>query len=538
MNPRTPDLRRLAKIVRRPTVTAAACLFVLVVLAFPAEADSLTPGAFLRVPVEALAGAVVLLLAPDRVRRPLALAGGAALGLLAVVKLLDLGFDTVLGRPFDLVLDWPLLGPAVGYVRTTAGGAAAVGVVVAAVLVALLLVTLTAVSVLRAGSAVARHRTATLRVVAAFAVLAVASGALPVSANAAGTAYAHAQAVGTSLRDQERFAAEAAADAYRDTPGPGLLTALRGKTVIVAFVESYGRNAVEDPGVARTLDVGTQRLAASGYAARSGYLTSPTVGGGSWMAQATLLSGVRIDNQARYRALVSSDRLTLNHYFQRADWQTVGVAPGISEAWPEGNFFGYDRIYPEAGLGYRGPRFGFASMPDQYTLSAFQRLEGGAPTMATIALLSSHAPWSPIPRPVDWDAVGDGSVFATMPSGGQAAESIFKRDPAEVRADYARSVEYTVDTLVSYVEKYGDDDLVLVFAGDHQPAQLVTGPGATRDVPVTIVARDRAVLDRTAQWRWDAGLRPGQAAPVWPMEAFRDRFLAAFGPSIDETRPG
>jgi hypothetical protein len=248
------------------------------------------------------------------------------------------------------------------------------------------------------------------------------------------------------------------------------------------------------------------------------------------MAQATLLSGVRIDNQLRYDALVSSDRRTLVHYFHRADWRTVGVAPGISEAWPEGDFFGYDRIYPEADLGYRGPRFGFASMPDQYTLSAFQRLERGEPTMATIALLSSHAPWSPIPRPVGWDSVGDGSVFTTQPSGGQAAESIFKRDPAEVRADYARSIEYSIDTLVSYVEEYGDGDTVLVFLGDHQPARLVTGPDAGHDVPVTIVARDRSVLDRTSAWHWDEGLRPGPAAPVWPMEAFRDRFLAAFSP--------
>jgi hypothetical protein len=79
------------------------------------------------------------------------------------------------------------------------------------------------------------------------------------------------------------------------------------------------------------------------------------------------------------------------------------------------------------------------------------------------------------------------------------------------------------------VETYGDNNLVLIFLGDHQPAPVVTGPGATRDVPVTIVARDPAVLDRISGWGWHDGLNPGPKAPVMPMNAFRDQFLTAFG---------
>jgi hypothetical protein len=32
-----------------------------------------------------------------------------------------------------------------------------------------------------------------------------------------------------------------------------------------------------------------------------------------------------------------------------------------------------------------------------------------------------------------------------------------------------------------------------------------------------------------AGWDWEDGMRPGPQAPVWPMNAFRDRFLSAFG---------
>jgi hypothetical protein len=36
------------------------------------------------------------------------------------------------------------------------------------------------------------------------------------------------------------------------------------------------------------------------------------------------------------------------------------------------------------------------------------------------------------------------------------------------------------------------------------------------------------VLDQIAGWGWEDGLRPRPQAPVWPMNAFRDRFLTAF----------
>ena len=94
-----------------------------------------------------------------------------------------------------------------------------------------------------------------------------------------------------------------------------------------------------------------------------------------------------------------------------------------------------------------------------------------------------------------------------------------------------------MNTLVSFVQHYGDDDLVLVVLGDHQPSTIVTGQGPnhprssrlSHDVPISVIAHDPAVLDQIAGWGWEDGLRPGPQAPVWPMDAFRDRFLSAFG---------
>ncbi len=528
----------MARRIAAWVLTGMAALLVLVVLVAPADLERLTAGELLRIPVEGLLGAMLVLVLPGRARSVAVWAGGVLLGLMAVLKILDTGFDLVLYRPFDLVLDWPLLGPAVDFVASTGGETAAVVVVVVAVLVALGLVLLVTLAVRRLAGVVERHRVVTTRGVALVAVvwITLAVPGVPVASNSATEfVYNHARQVRTGLHDQEVFAAESAVDAFRDTPADQLLTALRGKDVLVVFVESYGRSAVEDPElgppISRVLEDGTRRLRAAGFTSRSAFLTSPTAGGGSWLAQATLLSGLWIDNQQRYRNLVSSDRFTLNKAFRRADWRTVGFLPGIVEAWPEGGFFGYQRIYPADELGYHGPKFGYATTPDQFTLGAYERTEhrSPGPVMATIPLVTSHAPWTPTPSPVGWNDLGDGSVFNAMPSGGGKPESILTRDAADVRADYRKSVEYSLNTIVSYVETYGDDDLVLLFLGDHQPSQLVTGGDTGHDVPIGLVARDPAVFDRIAPWNWDEGLKPGWKAPVTRMDEFRDEFLTAFG---------
>jgi hypothetical protein len=58
----------------------------------------------------------------------------------------------------------------------------------------------------------------------------------------------------------------------------------------------------------------------------------------------------------------------------------------------------------------------------------------------------------------------------------------------------------------------------------------VSGETPSHDVPITVIAHDRAVIDRISGWGWQAGMRPGPDAPIWPMDTFRDQFLAAYSP--------
>jgi len=523
-------------------LTVLAFLLVWVALVAPSQPSRVTLGAFARLPLELLVIVALAVLLPAAPRRVLAVVVGAVLSVLVVVKVLDIGFFTAFDRPFDPVNDSSYAGIGVETLRDAVGSSRANLAVAVAVVLIVALLALPVLALLRATRVAAGHRRWALQAVGALCavwmVLRVA-GAPVASSSAAALAVDEVHAVKTGLEDRAMFARQIAHDRFRATPGNRLMTGLRGKDVLLVFVESYGRVAVEgssfSPRIGAVLDQGTAQLRAAGFSSRSAFLTSPTFGGLSWLAHSTLQSGIRVDGQRRYDQLVRNNRLTLTRAFKRAGWRTVADMPANHRAWPQGStYYHYDQIYDRRNLGYRGPSFGLPPMPDQYALLALHRLELAErhrpPLFAEVDLISSHAPWTRIPRLISWDDVGDGSIFDRLPAEESTQAALFG-DAKRARAAYGHSIEYSLSTLFSFVQRYGDDDLVLVVLGDHQPATLVTGQGADHDVPISVIAHDPKVMDRIAGWGWQDGMLPRAQAPVWPMEAFRDRFLSAFGSS-------
>ena len=539
------DPADFAAIGRGWLLTASAGVLLWFALAGPDAGHRMTASAFLRVPVEAIVLVALVLLLPWRAGRIVAALAGLVLGALTVVRVADMGFESALHRPFDPLSDLAYLDSAVGVLRDSIGTVgAAVAVVVSATFVAGVLVAAPLAAV-RVGIRLRERRGLTLRVAAIGAVVWVGCAAFGIrnaadtpvaSTSAAGLAYSEVSLIQDGFADVARFDAEIADDPLAATIGPDLLNGLKGKDVVIVFVESYGRYAVEDPRfspqVTAVLDAGTGQLARAGFAAQSAFLRSPVFGGVSWLAHATLQSGLWVNSQPRYDKLMLSTRFTLSQAFGRAGWRTVVDVPSNTGDWPQASsFYGYDKAYSSIDVGYQGPRYSYATMPDQYVLSAFQRLElaptDRSPVMAEIDLVSSHTPWTPRPGMVDWPLVGDGSIFHTVPSRGDSPEAVWA-DPDAVQAAYVDSIAYTLAALTSWVRAYGSDDLVLVVLGDHQAALPVDDSASTHDVPVSIVAKDPAVFDQIESWGWQPGLRPGPDAPVASMDTFRDRFITAF----------
>ncbi|MET9392977.1 sulfatase [Streptomyces sp. NPDC006624] len=536
---------RTARGVSAATTVLAGALVVFALLV-PNRIERIEFASFLRIPAEGVLLAGLLLALPARPRRITAVVAGAFLGLLTVLKFVDMGFYQVLARPFDLVLDWILIEHATDFLRETFGRTGQVLAVVGVIVLFVAVLVLTTLAVVRLTNLMVRHRPVAARTTLILGTawitcmtLGLQLGAVPVATKGNAEFVGNrVEQVRAGLEDARVFRRQAAVDAFAKTPPDQLLTGLRGKDVLFTFIESYGRVAIDDPAMAEQTDAvleeGTGRLKAAGFASRSGWLQSPVTGAGSWLAHSTFLSGLWIKNQQRYRSLTTSDRMTLTKYFGKTGaWRTVGIVPGVRRAWPEGKFFGLDHIYDSEHLGYHGPYFSWTPVPDQFSMEAFERLEHGKenrePIMAEIILASSHNPWSPIARMIDWEDLGDGSVFHRIKKEGTDPAEVWK-DPEKVRTEYRKAIAYSIRSLTEWVERYGDDDTVLVFLGDHQPVPTVTAGDTGKDVPVTIVARDEKVLERIADWGWTDGLKPAGDAPRWGMDKFRDRFMTAYGP--------
>ncbi len=169
-------------------------------------------------------------------------------------------------------------------------------------------------------------------------------------------------------------------------------------------------------------------------------------------------------------------------------------------------------------------------MPDQYTLSAFEALlpEDARDDFLQIALISSHAPWVPVPQMIDWEDVGDGTVFDRWATSGDPPAVVW-RDRDRVRDQYRMAVDYALEAALGYAARRADAPLFVIL-GDHQPAGFVAGI-ESRDVPVHLIGPPELVA-LAAAWGWRDGLVPDADTPVWPMEDFRDQFIRAFSTSI------
>jgi phosphatidylglycerophosphate synthase len=539
--------RGRARAVIAALLTILSFVIVWAALVVPDEPAHFKSSALLRIPIEGLVLISLAIVLPVIGRRILAVLGGVTLALVVVLKVVSYQIFSYFDRPFEPLGDLGQAGNAIETLRLQNGASqahlievgAAVGAVAAAVLLPLAMIRVTRV----AGD----HRRRAFQVVgvlgvlwAVFAVLGtqLVSHTPIASAVSAGLLLDEAKIVRAEVNDEGVFAAEIKHDEFRDTPTDSLLRALRGKDVLLVFAESFGRVGIEEssfaPEVDQALAEGDKRLASAGFHSRSGFLISPTFGGDSWLAHSTLNSGLWVHNLRRYAQLLPERRLTLASAFNRAGWRTVDDVPSNDRPWPEGKaFYHWDRIYDRNQVGYRGPSYSYASMPDQYIYSALQRLELGRkhrrPLFAEVDTVSSHQPWNRLPEEIAWNKVGDGSIYDHLPNHfkGGSFLSYWSEAPL-VQANYGRTIVYTINTLTKFIQHYGKKNLVVIELGDHQPRNPVTGEQAGHQVPISIIAHDPKVLQRIESWGWNPGLRPRKDAPAWPMSGFRNRFFRAF----------
>lgn len=516
----------------------AAAIFAVLVL--PNHPDAMTPGALNRWPLEL----PVLLLLMVVVGRRWGISHVIVLMLLATVfiKLADYAMFSAFDRPFNPILDLFLIEAGLSLLRDSIG----VPLTIAAMLLsAVLLVLLYLILQRSLGIWADLHASRALKPLTAIAAIGFASwaaadvghhlGYWTFDRSPPGSAWTTRLTLerGAELRetavDLARFREEAKSDVYADAPG--LLNRLDGRDVLLIWIESYGRASFDNPLYApthlATLRDAQEEIAQTGLAMKSGWLTSPTAGGQSWLAHGSLASGLWTSDNGRYNAMLVSGKKWLFHFAQEAGYRTAAIMPAITLGWPESSAMGFDLILAAADIPYQGDRFRWVTMPDQFTLATYRKLlpPDPRPDFVQIALISSHAPWTPIPDMVPWDAVGDGTIFNPMAARGPAPQELWK-DRDAVRDAYRRSLNYVLRATFSHVARLGDAAPLVIVAGDHQAARFVAGSDS-RDIAMHMIGPLK-ILERIDHWGWTDGLIPAPDAPVRRMDSFRNDFIEAF----------
>jgi hypothetical protein len=294
---------------------------------------------------------------------------------------------------------------------------------------------------------------------------------------------------------------------------PSNLRRLEGDDVLLMFLESYGAITYDAPAIARVVAPARDELAhaaaETGRRVVSAYASSPTFGGGSWLTHASFMSGMTVSEPGDYSLLLTQQRDTWPKLFRAAGYRSIAVMPGMKSAWPEGAFYGFDTIYDEQAVAYRGPDFGWWRIPDQFSLASVAALEARSATLAPrltfFPTINTHIPFLPVPPyQKDWQQVLSAEPFDT-----ETVAASLERVPdwEALGGPYAESFVYTFTYLAGYLREHRGADEIVLLIGDHQPAASVTGVDARWDVPVHVVTH----RDGVAAALLDAGFVEGVA---------------------------
>jgi hypothetical protein len=312
-------------------------------------------------------------------------------------------------------------------------------------------------------------------------------------------------------------------------------------SVLIFVVESYGEAMlVQDQfsDFRAWLTQETAGLTASGYAIRSHYLVSPVFGGSSWMADATLLCGVKVNNQQRYEALKQARLSCLPEILNRGGWETVFAAGNTT--FVDATFrrlFPFTRMLLKDDIGYGGPRYAWSFIPDQFVIDRVQRevmarhTATSLPEFVLYMLTSSHHPWSKIPPYINnWDDLGDGRIF------NQVAGQEFLGNRFLSGTSYARgfdaSIRYALHTVFEYIKTLpaGEPAPLIIILGDHQPRHPISEMKQDNWwVPLYVVSRDPRAVDRFTEFGYIPGVVPSHAVGALPLERFGDQLLKVLG---------
>ena len=294
--------------------------------------------------------------------------------------------------------------------------------------------------------------------------------------------------------------------------------------IYLLVLESYGSVLLEHPelkgGHRALMDRVAATLDGFGYTTYSQQSISPVVGGASWQATSTLLSGIEITNQHLYTQLYDSGAYGLPSFLKDRGYSTWTVQAGYRTrpGRPVSNPWGYDHTLYFEELNYKGKRWGWGVVPDQYSLGfASQKIHerGAQPNFMMFTGVSTHAPWNEGPGVrEDWRELG------ILSDENSSNVGFWPKLKERLGTDTARCLSLSCfqkainsewDVIIGFINSLQADNALVIVVGDHQPPVL---PVKGSTVPIHLISRGVQGLERLEALGFVQGLMPANHSPV------------------------
>ncbi|OQX28735.1 MAG: hypothetical protein B0D92_07350 [Spirochaeta sp. LUC14_002_19_P3] len=245
-------------------------------------------------------------------------------------------------------------------------------------------------------------------------------------------------------------------------------------------------------------------------AVKSGFVRSPAFGGRSWLADATILTGVQIENQKIYDARVADgERAWWLELMQRSGYTCYYVAPGTSQADAQWRYaYPFDVYLLQNDFQYEGPPISFGLTTDQYLLHEFAAnyLQNDMKQFAFYLLVSAHTPFDRIPvYKEDWQFPLKGREYA------DGYVRYFENNwlhGNELAEGYIEGMSYSLTSTIHYLTDKVSGKKFMLIIGDHQPRIPVSGPNPGYPVIFHIIYSQEFHLAFPDSWTLSNALVP------------------------------
>ncbi|MCA8970509.1 MAG: hypothetical protein KDC95_12015 [Planctomycetes bacterium] len=316
-------------------------------------------------------------------------------------------------------------------------------------------------------------------------------------------------------------------------------TSLDSADVQVLFLESYGRGILGNSTRERyTTELRRleARLTESGFVSRTGWVRPRVRGGGSSLAHLEFMSGIPVENRRVFDALLASPIRPLPALLRNAGYRTVNVEPAMPREWPEAAVLGFDDDAFRSSFPYRGTKYAWGDMPDQYALARVLRdivaKERTKPMFLQYVSITGHAPFSMIPPVLEpWERALDDGAFDRPAAKTYDITWLNYAGHPEIEKAYVDAMCYSLRIAIEYTSKLTRPSLVFVL-GDHQPPiEYVDRIERQHDVPMHVITNVPAFAKRLDDdgWPCTRGMVPDFEAASIPSSRILHRFLMSFG---------